>query len=133
MDDGHFAWYVQRNYDINAITTTNENEDLQADLKYQEYGDDNRSALKSDPLDFVHCYGHVKQKSAETRKDNDKSNSSDDDDEKRPAAKEPDDIVCPEDLEEKVMVEDNTIDSPSNASSLLMRTLNLQTTRCITS
>ena len=114
MDDGHFAHYVQRNYDINAIASNTDDQDLQANLTYWKYDDDNRSALKSDLLGFVRHYRHVKPKSAETEKDDDKSKSSDDDDdEERPAAKEPDDVICPKDDDKEVMVEDNTNVSPS--------------------
>ena len=54
MDDGHFACYVQTNYDINAIASNTDDLDLQANLKYWEYNDDDRSALKADPLGFIH-------------------------------------------------------------------------------
>ena len=62
----------QNNYDINVIASNTADQELQANLNYWEYDDDDRSALKSDPLDFVCHYGHVKPKSSETEKDDDK-------------------------------------------------------------
>ena len=113
MDYGQLAHYDHTHYDINAIASNTDDQDLQANLNYREYDDDDRSALKSDPLYFVHRYGHIKPKHTETGKDDDNSKFSDNDDnEKKSMAKEPDDVICPEDNDKEVMVEDNTHDSP---------------------
>jgi hypothetical protein len=56
MDDGQFAKYVKTNYDIDAEPTKTADQELNEDLRYWEYDEEERLMLKANPKEFVKSY-----------------------------------------------------------------------------
>ena len=64
MDDGQFAQYVKTNYDIDAEPTKTADQELNEDLNYWEYDEEERIMLKANPKEFVNSYSNVNCKEA---------------------------------------------------------------------
>ena len=64
MDDGQFAQYVKTNYDIDAEPTKTADQELNEDLNYWEYDEEERIMLRANPKEFVNSYSNVNCKEA---------------------------------------------------------------------
>jgi hypothetical protein len=64
MDDGQFAKYVKTNYDIESEPTKTANQEINEDLRYWEYDEEERLILKANPREFINSYSNVKTNEA---------------------------------------------------------------------
>jgi hypothetical protein len=77
MDDGQFVKYVKTNYDIDAAPTKTADQEINEDLCYWEYGEEERLILKANPKEFVNSCSNVDTKEAAAGRTGDNEDSED--------------------------------------------------------
>jgi hypothetical protein len=64
LDDGQFVKYVKINYDIDAEPTKTADQEINENLRYWKYDEEEHLILKVNPMEFINSYSNVKTNEA---------------------------------------------------------------------